>query len=177
MGTVWGVVCVGDLRLRREGIAESRGIPTRNHAESRRGIQHDKPRNARNRRISRENPPSKCLRSSLICLIIFDRRCHQSPRWSEEMSGPLPSVFLGSVGPPRPGGWAGVSPSVVKSRALCQKTSECAGAAVVASRRQPAKTLIRAARKCGGKLRGRHRSRSRETAENCCCRQRLFFWW
>ena len=59
------MVCVGELRLRREGITESRGIPTRNHTESRRGIQHDKPRNARNRRISRENPISKCLRSSL----------------------------------------------------------------------------------------------------------------
>ena len=72
------MVCVGDLRLRREGIAESRGIPTRNHAESRRGIQHDKPRNARNRRISRENPTSKCLRLSLL---------HStSGEWAESMN-------------------------------------------------------------------------------------------
>ena len=96
-------------------------------------------------------------------------RCLQNLRWFDVLSGPLPLAFLGSVGPPRPGGWAEISPSVVKSRALCQKTSEWAGAAVVASRRQPAKTmaktLVRAARKCGGMPRGRHRSRSRETAE------------
>ena len=97
-----------------------------------------------------------------IYLLIFGRRCLQNLRWFDVLSGPLPLAFLGSLGPPRPGGWAEISPSVVfKSRALCQKTSEWAGAAVAASRRQPAKTLRRAARKCGGKLRGgrrRHRS-------------------
>jgi hypothetical protein len=50
---------------------EPHGIPTRNHEESRRGIQHDEPRNARNRRISRENPTSKCLRCSLPLLLLF----------------------------------------------------------------------------------------------------------
>ena len=54
---------VGDVGVVR--AQESHGIPTRNHKESRRGIQHDEPRNARNRRISRENPTSKCLRCSL----------------------------------------------------------------------------------------------------------------
>ena len=54
---------VGDVGVVR--AQESHGIPTRNHKESRRGIQHDEPRNARNRRISRENPTSKCLRRSL----------------------------------------------------------------------------------------------------------------
>ena len=47
---------VGDVGVVR--AQESHGIPTRNHKESRRGIQHDEPRNARNRRISRENPTS-----------------------------------------------------------------------------------------------------------------------
>ena len=56
--------------------------------------------------------------SLAICSPIFGRRCLQHLRWLDVLNGPLPSAFLGSVGPPRPGGWAEISPSVVKSRAL-----------------------------------------------------------
>jgi len=68
---------VGDVGVVR--AQESHGIPTRNHKESRRGIQHDEPRNARNRRISRENPTSKCLRRSLEQLLCIRPSLPQPP--------------------------------------------------------------------------------------------------
>ena len=85
------------VRLRR--AQESHGIPTRNHAESRRGIQHDEPRNARNRRTSRENPTSKkCLRPSLF--IVPNERARKMLRYTYSKwlrSEPSCLIFSNSI--------------------------------------------------------------------------------